>query len=599
MKKLTKQEILRLENKAKEIREEIINEVSLQGGHLSSNLGVVELTMMIHEIFDLTKDTLIFDVSHQCYTHKILTGRPLKKLGKYQGLSGFTNPTESIYDKYSVGHSSTSIALAIGEAIKRKELGEIGNIIVVIGDASISNGLAVEALNYLSEHKELKIIIIINDNNRGISTNVGIFGKTLNKIRIQRNRALIYRLTPKFTHKFFDRLKRSFKGAIYQPSFLDAYQIKHLDGIDGHNFKELYKYLQFGKHYNESIILHVKTLKGKGYPRAENDELGIWHNVPPFNKETGIFYANELSVGSLISQYLVKNQYSKYHYKVLCAGMVLNCGLSSFQEHYPQDLIDVGIAEEMAVTMASAITTKGQKQDLIPLVFIYSTFLQRAYDEILHDAARCNKHIILMIDHAGIVEKEGSTHQGIFDLSFLTPIPNITILAPSSIKEAYGLLDYACTLDGMVAIRYPKYLPDINSSKEINDFSKWDIIKTLNDINIITYGADVYPFKELIEQEELNIGLINARIIKPLDDELLKTISQTKVLIVYEQVNSVAGLFDLINNYYHDYKNSPKLKQMALFNTFLEEGSIEELKEINNLRYTQILDYLNNLKEGE
>lgn len=564
---------------SEDIRQKIISTVSLNGGHLSSNLGVVELTIAIHKAFDLPKDKVIFDVSHQTYTHKLLTGREedFTTLRQFGGISGFSNPNESEYDLFSIGHSSTAVSLAIGQAIRNKQLNIEGNIIAVVGDASATNGLAIEALNYLGAHPELKVIIIINDNDMSVSKNVGAVARTFNKIRIRREKSFIYKITPRCLHGFIDKMKNSMKGAIYKKNLFDSFGIKYFPGIDGHNFKELDKYLSFAKKYSKSIILHVKTKKGKGYKYAEDDTIGTWHHVGPFDIETGQFIHQETiePVGKYLGDTLIEEVEKNHNVMVVNAAMTLGNSLISFQEKCPSHFIDVGIAEENAVTIASSIASK----ELIPVVFIYSTFLQRAYDQILHDVARCNKHVIFCIDRSGIVSNDGSTHQGIFDISYLSPIPNMMIIAPSCVENAQEALKYALTCDHPVAIRYPKYLP----SKKISCFEplKWIVELPLSDVNIITYGTDVEELKETLK--DLNVGLINALFIKPIDVNILNQIANSKKIIIYEQANDIAGLFDLINKYYAKMNIKVNLKHIALSNTYLTEGNVEELKKASNI----------------
>lgn len=581
MKDLKNLKVDELKSLASDIRNQIISTVSKNGGHLSSNLGIVDLTIAVHKVFDTPDDKVIFDVSHQTYAHKILTGREdeFDSLRKFGGISGFTNPNESPYDVFSIGHSSTAISLAIGQAILNKYNGTDRNIIAIVGDGSATNGLSLEALNYLGAHPELKVIVIINDNEMSVSKNVGAIAKTFNKIRIKRNKSFVYKIFPKFMHGFFDKIKASLKGAVYKKNLFDSFNIKYFPGIDGHNFKELEKYLSFAKKYPKSIILHVKTKKGKGYSFAEEDQLGIWHNVGPFNVETGEICPESSikSVGKYFSDFMVEYQKKNNNLKVLTAAMTLGNGLTTFQETFPNDLIDVGIAEENAVAIASSIAS----DQLVPIVYIYSTFLQRAYDEIIHDVCRCNKHVVFCIDRSGIIAHDGSTHQGIFDLSYLIPIPNLTILAPSNVNNAKECLEFAIKHNGPIAIKYPKYLP-LGSNSFIPN--KWNIELPLSNINVITYGADVEPLRELLS--EYSVGLINALTIKPIDPEVLDKLVNSKV-IVYEQSNGTGSLFDLINKYY--INKNVCLKQIALNDTYLTEGTVEELKEAANITYNEIL----------
>ena len=575
LKYMTEKELVNL---SQDLRQQIINVVSKNGGHLSSNLGIVELVVAIHKVFDTPNDQVIFDVSHQTYAHKILTGRKeeFSTLRQYKGISGFAKPEESEYDVFSSGHSSTAVSQAIGCAIANKENNIENEVIAVVGDASATNGLTLEALNYLGAHKEIKVIIIINDNDMSVSKNVGALAKTFNKIRVKRKKAFIYKITPRFMHGLLDKMKSGLKGTIYKKSLFDAFNLKYFSGIDGHNIKELEKYLNFAKKYPGSVVLHVKTIKGKGYKFAEEDKTGLWHHVGPFNIETGELLNNSnIQVGTYLGDYL---NGCNEQFKAITAAMTLGCGLSSLQSNKPNSIIDVGIAEENAVEIAAGLTTNG----ITPIVFIYSTFLQRAYDQILHDVTRTNKHVIFCLDRAGIVEGDGDTHQGIFDISYLMPLPNMTILAPSTNENAVSCLEYALKHDGPIAIRYPKYLPNGNSEFTPN---KWIIEKELKDINVLTYGSDVEPIKTLLEN--YNVGLINAISIKPMDYEVLNKLYTTCKLIIYEQINKTASIGEQIKL---ALNNKIEVIHITLPDTYLTEGNIEEIKKINKIDYLRIIE---------
>lgn len=575
LKKMTEKELVHL---SQDIRHQIIDVVSKNGGHLSSNLGVVELVVAIHKVFDTPNDQVIFDVSHQTYAHKILTGRKeqFNTLRQYKGISGFTKPEESEYDVFSSGHSSTAVSLAIGCAIANKEQNIDREVIAVVGDASATNGLTLEALNYLGAHKEIKVIIIINDNDMSVSKNVGALAKTFNKIRVKRKKAFIYKITPRFMHGLLDKMKSGLKGTIYKKSLFDAFNLKYFSGIDGHNIKELEKYLNFAKKYPGSVVLHVKTIKGKGYKFAEEDKTGLWHHVGPFNIETGELLNNSnIQVGTYMGNYL--SDYDK-PFKAITAAMTLGCGLAPLHSKKPNSIIDVGIAEENAVEIAAGLTTNG----ITPIIFIYSTFLQRSYDQILHDVTRTNKHVIFCVDRAGIVDGDGDTHQGIFDISYLMPLPNMTILAPSTNENAVSCLNYALKHDGPITIRYPKYLPNGNSEFIPN---KWIIEKELKKVNVLTYGADVEPIKALLERH--NVGLINAISIKPLDYEILEILNTTVKLIIYEQTNKIASIGEQIKL---ALNNNIEIIHITLNDTYLTEGNIEEIKTTNNIDYSKIIE---------
>ena len=515
-----------LKNLASEIRQKILLATSQNGGHLSSNLGVVELTIALHKAFDFPNDTLIFDVGHQCYTHKLLTGREklVQNLRRKGGISGFMDPSESPYDAFSTGHSSTAVSLAIGKCIQNQMNGIKSEIVAVVGDASATNGLTLEALNFLGAHPELKVIVIINDNDMSISPNVGGLAKTFNKIRIKRNKAFIFKITPRFMHRFLERMKNGFKDTIYNKSLFDNFNLKYIPGIDGHNFKELAKYLAFAKKYPSSVVLHVKTIKGKGYEPAENDKTGIWHSVDHFNIEQGVFdFEREPYVGEVLGETLSELVEAK-KIKVITSAMILGCGLNEFATKHPEHLIDVGIAEENAVAISAGMAGSG----VVPVVFIYSTFLQRAYDQIVNDLVRVNKHVVFCVDRAGLVPADGSTHHGIFDLAMFLPLPNVTVFAPSTLEEARTLLKRSIDMEGVVVIRYPRMLP---SHEQVNQ-KYFEIYKEVADRTVLAYGGDVY---NLCDELDDDIGLINVIKLKPVDEELIKTIQNCKEIFVYEQ----------------------------------------------------------------
>ncbi|MDD4000466.1 MAG: 1-deoxy-D-xylulose-5-phosphate synthase [Bacilli bacterium] len=537
--------ISELKTLAGDIREFLIENISQTGGHFSSNLGVVELTIALHYVFNNKNDKLIFDVGHQAYTHKILTGRAkdFPTLRKKDGLSGFLNYQESPYDVWEAGHSSTSISAASG-FLEAKTLGaDIGEVIALIGDGSIQNGLAFSALNYLGSRKDQKVIIVLNDNNMSISPNVGSLSRIFDRARIRKSYQLLRKLTP----KVFSNLKRSISSYFHGGNMLSSFGFRYFGPIDGHDFKTLIRFLTYAKNSDQSIIIHVNTQKGKGYPLAEEDSLGFWHGKTPFDRQTGLD-TNELSDNMIswsegIGALLLQKAKADPDIVALCPAMINGSGLLEFQKELPKQIIDVGIAEEHSVVMASALALAGKK----PVISIYSTFLQRAYDQINHDIARSNAHVVFLIDRAGIVGGDGSTHQGTFDIAFLSHLPNMVITMPKDLQEASSLLDYALYHhQGPFAIRYPKALTYVNNNKKTDiAFASWEIVRPLNKINVITYGPAVEDFKVLIEAEQKEMGLINARYLKPLDLEILKKLVGTKV-IIYEEVINLGSLSMMI-----------------------------------------------------
>lgn len=567
--KLKQMNIEDLERLALSLREEIINSVSKNGGHLSSNLGIVELTIALHKVFDAPNDVIIYDVSHQTYAHKLLTGRNLDNLRKFEGISGFSKITESIYDSYEAGHSSTSISAAIGFLEAKKNNPSINDVVCVIGDSSITNGLAFEALNYLGAKKDQKVIIILNDNQMSVSKSVGSLAMSFNKIRVRGNFKLLRKITPK-------GIKKMLKSFAYRQNIFEYLGYRYFEGIDGHNIKELIKYLSFAKKSTKSVVLHVKTMKGKGYKFSEEDARGYWHHVDPFDIITGLPKSNNdlKQFGEEIANHLSnKIDNGMNNIRVITPAMTLGSGLSSLSKNHPENFLDVGIAEENAVTCASSMALKGLK----PFVFVYSTFLQRSYDEILHDVARMNLPVVFCVDRAGIIDGDGDTHQGIYDVAFLSTIPGIEILAPKNILEAKNAVDYALIKNSPVAIRYPKL--DFNSNlPSTKTFDKWDII-TDGNICIITYGRMLHEVSKYIDN---NITLVNACNLSIIDVDL---INKYENIIVIEDVINNSCLGEKIISYCYNNKLNKNIRTYNLGNCYLECGNYQELvnKYIGNL----------------
>lgn len=546
IKKLKQLNNKELDSLSEEIRKYIIEVVSKNGGHLASNLGMVELTIALHKVFNAPFDKIIFDVSHQIYAHKILTGRKeeFANLRKLNGISGFSKYSESEYDAFEAGHSSTAISAGLGYLEVKKDNPElIGEVISVVGDASIVNGLSFEGLNYLTMHPNMKMIIVLNDNEMGISKNEPTFNFS----------------------------------ALFNALGFEYYGI-----IDGHDISELTRYLEMAKTIDKSVVIHVKTKKGKGYLPAEHDEEGIWHGVNGFNVETGELNSNDnfSTFGQILANHLthcVKENANGNKIKVITPAMSLGSGLEEFSKKCPNNFIDVGLAEENACLLAASIAHSGY----IPIVFCYSTFLQRAYDQIVHDIARTNEHVIICIDHAGIVSNDGDTHQGIFDLGYLYSIPNITIFTPHNFETARSMMDYAINnLKGPVVIRYSKEKM-VNNDNIIDFEPKWNICGQGNK-TIVTYGILYNEVKELVESKEINVKLVNALTISPLDYKMLDSIANDEI-IVYEEVYQNGSLADRILNYYNDINKFVNIKKISLKNTFLETGKREELLKKYNI----------------
>lgn len=588
---IKKMSIQELNKVSENLRNDIIDNIMLTGGHLSSNLGVVELTLALHYVFNSPHDMFFFDVSHQTYAHKILTGRLDRffSLRKLHGLSGFASKEESVHDVFEAGHSSTSISGALGYLEAKAQYPDrFGEIISIIGDASISNGLAMEALNYLASKKEQKMIVILNDNEMGISKNTGGLAKTFNRIRVRGQFKFIRKLMPR-------SIKMMMKSLAYRNNIFSSMGLKYIGVIDGHNLSDLIECLEYAKKSPVSVVIHVKTIKGKGLKYAEEDKTGIWHSTPPFDLETGIQMEDKdsYSFGPAICSYLMDEVKVNPNIRIITPGMGYGSGIDSFQLAFPKNFIDVGIAEENAIVMASSMADAG----LIPVVFVYSTFLQRAYDELIHDMARNNSHVIVCVDRAGIVAGDGPTHQGIFDIAYLSTIPNIRILAPHTINECLRMVDYALHNDGCFVIRYPK----VTYEKGCNELlfnNKWEILKpSHNQKYIISYGPNLNDLLKELNQSE--IGLINACTIKPFDQDLIiNLVKNNNKLFFYEEVCQNNSLGMQVLAFLNDEVRNNTIKEYYLYhktlpNSYLEVGMVDELKDeygLNLKKFIQMVE---------
>ena len=595
---LKKLKINELEELSNDIRKYIIDSVSKTGGHLSSNLGVVDLTIALHKVFDTPKDKIIFDVSHQCYTHKILTGRvnEFDKLRQLNGLSGFQKREESIYDSYEAGHSSTSLSAALGMALARDKQNKKNNVIAVIGDGSMGNGLAYEALNHIGSTKT-KLIIILNDNEMSISKNVGALHNNLDKIRSNNNynnakdkTKNILSHIPFIGNKISNGIKR-IKSSIKKLYLKDGYLFEELGlnyygPINGHDYKELITYLELAKKEKEPVLIHVITEKGKGYKPCENDSLGLWHGVGPFEIETGNFIKkkdDKITWSEVISNHLIELTKKNKDLVVITPAMAGGSKLLKYKEMYPNNFIDAGIAEEHALVLANGMSIEG----LIPFISIYSTFLQRGYDQVIHDIARMNTHVIIGIDRAGIVGEDGETHQGIYDLTFLLPIPNLIISTPKDSIEAGNILYTAMLSKRPFAIRYSK--EKLNYEKEnykIIPIGSWETICEGKDAVLITYGSLLEKAKKIKQNlsKQIDLSIINARYQKPIDTKLFdKLLKQYKNIFIYEETTYINSLGSYLVNYANINNYKGKINIFAIKDEFIKQGKREEVLKLLEL----------------
>lgn len=589
---LKKMKIKDLEIISQDIRNFIIDHVSKNGGHLSSNLGITDLTIAIHKVFNSPRDKIIFDVSHQCYTHKILTGRAREfdKLRKIDGLSGFQKRKESKYDSYEAGHSSTSISAALGMAIARDKQKKNYHVIAIIGDGSMGNGLPYEAINHLGDIKT-RLIIILNDNEMSISKNVGALHNNLDKIRANYKYHDIKNTTKKILNHIpligkkltigITNLKSSLKKLYLKDGFLfEELGLKYYGPINGHDYHEMLTYLEMAKKETEPVIIHVITEKGKGYPPCENDLIGTWHGVGPFNKETGKFITkndNLITWSEVISNHLIELTKKHKEIMVITPAMAGGSKLLKYKELYPDNFIDAGIAEEHALLLANGMSLEG----LIPFVSIYSTFLQRGYDEVLHDITRMNSPVILGIDRCGIVGEDGETHQGIYDLTFLMPLPNLIISAPKDSIEAGNLLYTAILSKRPFAIRYSKdRLEYQKDNYQIIPIGSWETITEGKDAVLITYGQFISNAKIIKEQlkDDIALAIINARYLKPIDEKLfLELLNNYKYIFIYEEQTYINSLGSYLVNYANEHSYHGNIKIFAIPDKYIEQGKKEEV----------------------
>jgi 1-deoxy-D-xylulose-5-phosphate synthase len=589
---LKKLKISHLKALAEEIRSYIIDVVSKNGGHLAPNLGVVELTLALHYVFNSPKDKIIWDVGHQCYTHKIITGRgdQFPTLRKYNGLAGFPKRSESSHDILDTGHSSTSISAALGLVTALRMKGEEGKVIAVIGDGSITAGLAFEALNNAGYRKE-DLIVILNDNEMCISPSVGALSSFVSRKLTGNLARFIKREIEKMAHKFpggesvISLLKKGediFKMAITPGALFTALNFEYIGPVDGHDLETLIEILENIKRMKGPILFHVITQKGKGYPYAEKDPE-TFHGVGPFEIKTGkILKSNEApSYTEVFGKTILRLAEMEPKIVAITAAMRLGTGLKAFSEKYPDRFFDVGICEQHAVTFATGLALGGY----IPVCAIYSTFLQRAYDQIIHDVALNNVKVIFAIDRGGLVGEDGPTHHGSFDLSYLRLIPNLTIMAPKDENELQHMLYSALKYPGPVAIRYPRSAGEgIELDWEFKEIplGKAELIKDGKDLTIIAIGNLVYQAlkaAEDLEKEGVSLAVINARFVKPLDEELILAFAKkTGKIITVEENALIGGLGSAVCELLADRNISVKIKRIGLPDKFIEHGDLKTLK---------------------
>ena len=589
IKKLTPEELQTLR---REIRRFLIEKLSVTGGHLASNLGVVELTMALHLVCDFPKDKLIWDVGHQSYTHKILTGRKegFDDLRTYGGMSGFPKRAESPCDSFDTGHSSTSISAGLGYAWARELSGEDYHVISVIGDGALTGGMAYEAMNNASRLKK-NFIIVLNDNNMSISENVGGLSRVLSKMRTSDNYTGLkegvtqsLERIPVYGQRIVDNIRKTKSGIkqlVIPGMFFEDMGIMYLGPVDGHDIGALVRVLREAMQVQGPVLVHVMTKKGYGYPPAERHPARF-HGTAPFEIKSGLPVKNEKPTYTDIFSTVMRKMGDREEKVVaVTAAMETGTGLKRFHNMFPDRFFDVGIAEEHAVTFAAALAAGGRR----PVVAVYSSFLQRAYDQVLHDVCIQKLPVVFAIDRAGLVGSDGETHQGVFDISYLTSIPNMTVMAPKNKWELSDMLKFAVHFDGPIAMRYPKgeAWTGLEEHRAPVALGRCEVIGEGEDVMLFALGsmvAEAAEVRERLKEQGISAGLVNARFAKPFDREYLKGAAERyRCIVTLEENVEIGGLGEQITGYLSELGYGGRVLRIAIPDAFVPQGSIAILKE--------------------
>lgn len=603
IKELPPQELKAL---AQEIRTFLIRSISRTGGHLASNLGVVELTIALYRTLNLPEDKVIWDVGHQSYTHKILSGRmaEFEELRQYGGLSGFPKRKESPYDSFDTGHSSTSISAGLGMAQGRDIQGQNYKVVSVIGDGALTGGMAYEALNNAARMKK-NFIIVLNDNKMSISENVGGMSRYLNGLRtgsgyndLKKNVADTLDRIPLVGSAMIDKIKRT-KNSIKQlfiPGMLfENMGITYLGPVDGHDIQALCKVLREAQKLDHAVLVHVITKKGKGYRPAERNP-SYFHGVGPFDVETGRSAAegDYPSYTEVFSRKMCQmgERYPKL--VAVTAAMPDGTGLTAFGKRFPDRFFDVGIAEAHAVTSAAGMAASGLK----PVVAVYSSFLQRGYDQVLHDVCIQNLPVLFAVDRAGLVGSDGETHQGIFDYSFLTSIPNMSVMAPKNLWELRAMLEFGMEYDRPLAIRYPRgqAYRGLKEFKQPIEYGKGEMLYEEADVALLAVGSMVSTgehVREKLKSEGVSCSLANGRFVKPFDRELVDRLAEKHRLIVTMEENVLKGGYGLaVTAYIHEHFPQVKVLNIALPDAYVEHGNVSVLRKELRIDSDSIIKFM-------
>lgn len=591
---------------AQEIRAFLIASISKTGGHLASNLGVVELTIALHTVFNSPQDQFIWDVGHQAYVHKLLTGRMngFDSLRQHEGMSGFPKRNESVHDHFDTGHSSTSISAGVGMAIARDLSGKKHEVISIIGDGALTGGMALEALNHLG-HCKANVKVILNDNEMSISRNVGGMSLSLNKLRTNEKYYKLKGNTKRQLMKLpslgkplvgiIRKFKGSFKYFLVDGSaFFEEMGLKYIGPINGHDLEGLMKHLEMVKHVEEPVLLHVITQKGKGYPFAEQ-RPNKYHGVSAFNPIEPISSSSKVDYSKVFGDTLALLAADNPKIVAISAAMIEGTGLSDFSERFPNRIFDVGIAEQHAVTLAAGMALNGLK----PFVAIYSTFLQRAYDQVVHDVCIQRAPVVLCIDRAGLVGNDGETHHGVFDISYLSHLPNLMILSPKDQNELKAMLTFASTyMEGPIAIRYPRGVADFVNEDPCGDFEP-ELLKQGEKIGIIATGKMVKVALAAAEKfKEAEVGVINLRKIKPMDASLKEALSGFDKIITIEDHMLAGGMNENVSRFLRKNQMNHQVFPMGIEDTFVEQGDMDQLLTALGLDESGVLRKLSEVFNG-
>ncbi|MBA9027378.1 1-deoxy-D-xylulose-5-phosphate synthase [Peribacillus huizhouensis] len=579
-----------------DIRKFLIEKLSITGGHLGPNLGVVELTIALHKEFNSPKDKFLFDVGHQSYVHKILTGRACQfdTLKKYKGLCGFPKMNESEHDVWETGHSSTSLSGAMGMAAARDLKKEKNFVLPIIGDGALTGGMALEALNHIG-HEKKDMIVILNDNEMSIAPNVGALHSVLGRLRtagkynwVKDELELLLKKIPAVGGKVAataERVKDSLKYLLVSGVFFEELGFTYLGPVDGHNFDELFENFRYAKKTKGPVLLHVITKKGKGYSPAESDTIGNWHGTGPYKIETGDFVKTVTTApawSSLVSETVRKLARTDERIVAITPAMPVGSKLEGFASEFPERMYDVGIAEQHAATFAAGLATQKMK----PFLAIYSTFLQRAYDQVVHDICRQNLNVFFGIDRAGLVGADGETHQGVFDIAFMRHIPNMVLMMPKDENEGQHMVNTALKYDdGPIAMRFPRGngygIPMDDNLQEI-PIGTWDVLKEGRDACILTFGTTIpmaMEAAEYLDKQGYSIKVVNARFIKPLDNDMMHQLLEQKMpILTIEEAVLQGGFGSAVIEFAHEHGyHGAIIDRMGIPDRFIEHGSVDQL----------------------